>query len=290
MISGSPLQPTVALVCGAGSLPYAIADAAVRRGREVVLFAIAGWADPDRVRGYRHHWVSLGKFGGWRALAKAEGCQQVVFIGGLVRPGIRNLRLDWRTLRILPRIARCYRGGDDKLLSGLAQILEEDGFEVVGAHELAPEILIAEGTVGSVHPRAANELDIARGLAVLGALAPFDIGQAVVVAQNRVLGVEAAEGTDRLLARIAELRRDGRVDSPKGTGVLVKAPKLGQDRRFDLPAIGPATVSGVIRAGLAGIAVLAGEGVMAEPQRVATVADQGGVFVVGVNPVPAPLR
>jgi UDP-2,3-diacylglucosamine hydrolase len=119
---------------------------------------------------------------------------------------------------------------------------------------------------------------------VLSALGRFDIGQAVVVANNQVLAVEAAEGTDYLLARIAELKQAGRIRSRAGTGVLVKAPKPGQNPRLDLPAIGPQTVAGVIRAGLAGLAVVAGGAIMAEPERVAAAADAGRVFVVGVNP------
>jgi UDP-2,3-diacylglucosamine hydrolase len=281
------LEPAVALVCGAGSLPYAIADAAVQRGRTVVLFAIKGWADPERVPRYRHHWVTLGKFGRWRALAREEGCRQVVLIGGLVRPALGDIGLDWRTLRILPRLARCYRGGDNRLLSGIAEILEQDGFEVVSAQELAPDILVPRGAVGGVPPRATDLADIDRGLAVLAALGPFDIGQAVVVCDGRVLGIEAAEGTDQLLGRIAALRADGRVATPRGRGVLIKAPKRGQDRRFDLPAIGPATLSGVIAAGLGGIAVLAEAAVMAEPQQLIRAADAAGVFVLGIEPTGA---
>src|SRR3954468_21847013 len=106
---GQPVALPTAVVCGAGSLPYALADAALARGRQVVLFAVKGWADPARVPRYRHHWVALGDFGRWRRLATAEGCREVVFIGTLLRPAIRDLHLDWQTLRLLPRIGRLYR-------------------------------------------------------------------------------------------------------------------------------------------------------------------------------------
>jgi UDP-2,3-diacylglucosamine hydrolase len=274
----------VAIICGSGTLPFAVADTAVQRGRKVVLFAIKGWADPARVAGYRHHWIALGQFGRARRLAAAEGCRQVVFIGGVIRPALREIRLDWTTIRLLPRIARLYRGGDDQLLSGIGRIFQEHGFILIGAHELATDIIVPNGPVGALSPTPDNAADIARGLAVLSVLGRFDIGQAVVVANNQVLAVEAAEGTDNLLARIAELRRAGRIRSQTGAGVLVKAPKPGQDPRLDLPAIGPQTIAGVIQAGLAGLAVVAGGAVMAEPERVAAAADAGRVFVVGVNP------
>jgi DUF1009 family protein len=109
------------------------------------------------------------------------------------------------------------------------------------------------------------------------------MGQAAVVAANHVLAVEAAEGTDAMLARIAELRARGRIAAPSGTGVLVKAPKPGQDRRFDLPAIGPRTVEEAAQAGLAGIAVVAGETIVAELAAVAMAADRAKIFVVGIN-------
>jgi UDP-2,3-diacylglucosamine hydrolase len=98
-----------------------------------------------------------------------------------------------------------------------------------------------------------------------------------------VLAVEAAEGTDHMLTHLADMRRKGRVRAPSGTGVLVKAPKPSQDRRFDLPTIGPLTVEHVAAAGLAGLAVLAGEVIVAEPTRVAARADAANLFVAGVR-------
>ena len=274
----------VAIICGGGMLPFAVADAASRQGRKVVLLAIKGWAEPAQVARYRHHWIALGQFGRGRRLAAAEGCRQVAFIGSVVRPALQEIRLDWQTLRLLPRLARLYRGGDDQLLSGIGRIFQEHGFALIGAQELATDIIVPSGPIGRLGPTPDDAADIACGLAVLSALGPFDIGQAVVVASNRVLAVEAAEGTDHLLARIVELKQSGRIRCPSGVGVLVKAPKPGQDPRLDLPAIGPQTVAGVIRAGLAGLAVVAGGAIMAEPGRMAAAADAGRVFVVGVNP------
>jgi DUF1009 family protein len=273
----------LAIICGGGTIPFAVAEAVTRRGRRAVLFAVRGWADAARVAPFPHHWIAVGQVARFVRLAREEGCRDVVFIGSAVRPPLTAIRLDWLTLRVLPRVIASYRGGDDHLLSGVARIFEEHGFRLIGAHEVAPEILVPEGAVGGHLPGERDHKDIARALALLRATGPFDIGQAAVIADQHVLAIEAAEGTDGMLARIAELRAQGRIPTPAGVGVLVKAPKPGQDRRFDLPTIGPRTVAEVARAGLGGLAVVAGHTIIAEPAEVARAADKARLFVVGVR-------
>lgn len=279
--SGPPDQGPLAIICGAGTLPFAVADAVRARGRAVVLFALRGWADAGRVAAYRHYWGSLGQFGWTCRQARAEGCREIVFIGSIARPPLWRLRFDWGTLRILPSVMAAYRGGDNHLLSGVAKAFEQQGFRLVGAHEVAPEILMPAGALGKRRPNAQERADIAQALRLLEAIGTFDVGQAAVVAGNHVLAVEGAEGTDKMLERVAELR--GRQVGAPG-GVLVKAPKPGQDWRFDLPSMGPQTIENVARAGLAGIAVLARGTVVAEPQRLGALADNHDIFVVGINP------
>ena len=285
MTEAVPAKPAddgaLAIICGGGTLPFAVADAVTKYGRRVVLFAIRGWADPKRVVDYPHYWAALGQFGAFCRLARREGCQDVVLIGSMMRPAIWQIRPDLKTLRLLPRIFGIFRGGDDYLLKGVAAIFEEHGFRLLGAHAVAPEILMPEGTLGRERPTERDNADIAKGLAFLTAASPFDVGQAVVVADARVLAIEAAEGTDSLLERIAQLRQTGRIAS--GRGVLVKAAKRNQDRRLDLPSIGPQTVEGAARAGLAGIAVVAGSTVVAEPAQIGAVADRAGLFVLGLR-------
>lgn len=275
----------LALICGGGSLPLTVADAAVAQGRKVVLFLLQGVADPALAARYPHHWLYLGQGGKFRRLAHAEGCRDVVFIGALVRPALSQLRFDLWSLKQIPKLIAAFRGGDDHLLSSVARIFESQGFRLVGAHEVAPQILMPEGALGRLEPSARDREDIAFGLDYLETTGRFDVGQAVVVAGRHVLAVEAAEGTDHMLARVAEMRKNGRVRAPAGTGVLVKAPKPGQDRRFDLPAIGPRTVEGVARAGLAGMAVTAGSSIVAEPENLVAAAGRAQVFVYGVPAV-----
>src|SRR5437868_14154520 len=153
---------------------------------------------------------------------------------------------------------------------------------MVGIRDVAPDILMPEGNIARVAPDPAATADIAKGREVLSALGPFDIGQAVVVIDGHVVAVEDIEGTDGLLARIVRLREQGRIRSAARRGVLVKLPKRGQDLRFDLPTIGPRTVDGAIKAELAGIAVAAGDTILAEPQVMIETADAAGMFVTGV--------
>jgi len=277
MPTGAPLG----IICGSGAVPYAVADAVVRRGRPVVLFPLRAWADASAVQAYSHHWVWLGQFGRICRLARQEGCREMVFVGGLVRPSVWQLRLDWGTLMQMPLIVRSFRGGDNHLLSGVGRLFEGAGFQVIGAHEAAPEITAPAGALGRFAPTAALENDIGYGFALLTAMSTFDVGQAAVIAGHRVLAIEAAEGTDAMLDRVAALRQAGRIAFVPGTGVLVKAPKRRQDRRFDLPSIGPGTVARAVQAGLAGIAVVAGATIVAEPQRLVDIADGAALFVVG---------
>jgi DUF1009 family protein len=277
-----PEEGPLAIICGGGSLPFAVAGAARRQGRSVVLFALRGWADPDRVASYPHHWVRIGSLGRFCRTARREGCRDLVFIGSIVRPSLWQIWPDPMMMRVMPRAIAAFRGGDDHLMSSIAKFFEELGFRPIGAHEIAPEILVPEGAAGRFKPSDRNLADVTLGLDLLHAIGRFDVGQATVVADGHVLAVEAAEGTDEMLVQVAELRRKGRIRS--SGGVLVKAPKPGQDRRVDLPSIGPKTIAGAARAGLAGIAVMAGEAIIAEPAEVTQAADRERMFIVGMRP------
>ena len=233
--------------------------------------------------GFRHHWISVGQLGRATKLFRSEGCRDLIFIGSLVRPALSEIRLDWGTLRVLGKVMTAFRGGDDHLLSGVGRILEQDGFRMVGIRDVAPDLLMPEGGITRAVPDASARADIGKGRDVLGALGPFDIGQAAVVIDGHVVAVEDIEGTDGLLARVALLRADGRIRAKAGRGVLVKAPKSGQDLRFDLPTVGPRTVAGAAKAGLAGIAIAAGYALVVEPQAMIETADQAGLFIEGLS-------
>jgi DUF1009 family protein len=272
----------VGVIAGGGAMPFAVADSLRARGLDPILFALRGVCDPTAAERFRHHWIAVGQYGRARKLFRAENCKNLVFIGTLVRPSLSEIRLDWATLLVLGRVWSAFRGGDDHLLSGVGRIFEQDGFRLLGLKEVAPDLLMPEGGVTRATPDPDAMADIARGREVLSALGPFDIGQAAVVIDGHVVGVEGLEGTDELLKGYARLREGRRIRAPAGRGVLVKAPKNGQDLRFDLPTVGSQTVKGAAAAGLAGLAVIAGNTVVADPQAMIEAADTAGLFVTGL--------
>jgi len=277
------LSSPVGLIAGGGVMPFALADSLSARGIEAVVFALKGACDPEQAARFRHHWISVGQLGRAEKLFRAENCRNLIFIGTLVRPALSEIRLDWRTVRGLGQIWAGFRGGDDHLLSSIGRILEQDGFRLIGIKDVAPDLLMPEGCVTRKTPDESASADIAKGREVLHALGHFDIGQAVVVIDGHVIAVEDIEGTDALLERVARLRAEGRIRAGKGRGVLVKAPKSGQDLRFDLPTVGPTTIERARAASLAGIAVAAGNTIVVEPQALVQAADAAGLFVSGLG-------
>jgi DUF1009 family protein len=274
-------KSTVAIICGGGAFPKAVAESVLRQGRKVYLFLLRGFADPALER-YPHEWVKLGALASYVRARKEHGLRDIVFIGNLIRPKLSEIGFDWRSLLLLPRIGGIYLGGDNKLLTGVAAIFEENGFRLRGAHEVAPDILMPEGLLTKKKPSAGEMEDIRFGLDLIGAIGRFDVGQAVVIAGRRAVAVEAAEGTSLMLARVAEMRRAGRLRLSNGEGVLVKAPKPGQDLRIDLPAIGINTIEEAKTAELSGIAVIAGESIVADGEAFVGAADAAGLFVIAL--------
>ena len=280
--AASEISSPVGVIAGGGAMPFAVADSLMARGTGAVIFALKGACDAAAVARFRHHWISVGQIGKATKLFRSEGCRDLIFIGSLARPALSEIRLDWGTLRVMGHVVAAFRGGDDHLLSGIGRILEQDGFRMVGVKDAAPDLLMPAGPITCAVPDGSAAADIARGLEVLGALGPFDIGQAAVVIDGHVVAVEDIEGTDGLLARVTRLRTDGRIRGKAGRGVLVKTPKRGQDLRFDLPAVGPNTIEGAAKAGLAGIAIAAGNTVVAESQAMIEAADRAGLFITGL--------
>ena len=185
-------------------------------------------ATNSAIEAYPHVWVRMGEVGKLFAALKGRAIAEMVIIGAMARPELADLRLDWGAVKRAAGLTQLFRRGDNGLLAGLAAIIEREGVRVVGAHEIAPRLLAPAGPIGARAASEEDEMDIALGARLLGALSTFDAGQGAVVA-GRVLAIEAAEGTDAMLARVAELRASGRLRLAGAAGVLVKAPKRGQD-------------------------------------------------------------
>ena len=276
-------KSTVAIICGGGAFPAAIADAVLAQGRPVYLFLVKGFADAALER-YPHEWVKIGALAKFVASSRKHGAKDIVIIGSSVRPRLSQIGFDWKSALLLPRLARMFLGGDNSLLSGVAKIFEENGLTVRGAHEVAPQILMPEGLATRLLPNAKENEAIEAGRDLLRAIDGFDVGQAVVVAGKRIVAIEGAEGTQGLLARVEEMRRNGRLRLGAREGVLVKLPKPSQDRRLDLPAIGIDTIAQAKAAGLAGIAVEARGSIVVDAQKFVEAAELAGLFVVALPP------
>ena len=265
------------VLAGGGPLPKEVIGAAQAAGREVFVLAFEGETDPAAVEGVPHRWLPLGAVGRTLRALREAGSEDVVMIGPVRRPALGRIKLDWRGMQLLGKLGLGAGLGDDRLFKAIVGELEGEGFRVIGADDVVAALLAPAGLLTSAAPDAAAERDIALGIQVAARLGELDIGQAVVVQHGLVLGVEAVEGTDQLLARCARLRRAG------PGGVLVKLKKPAQERRADLPTIGPATVGAAAAAGLEGIAVHAGNCMIIGQERVIDAADRAGLFVIGVD-------
>ena len=271
------------LIAGHGAMPLRVADAAAKAGRPVTCILVEGHASPADYARFPHEVVPLGRIGRMLELLRRGGARDLVMAGRVTRPSLLSFRFDAEGLRLVAKLGRrAIFGGDDGLLSAMLRVLREEGFRPLGPQEVMAGLLVPAGVLGTREPGPDDRADIARGVAVARALGLADVGQGCVVQQGLVLGVEAIEGTDALLARCAGLRREG------PGGVLVKLVKPQQDARADLPAIGPETVRGAAAAGLAGIAIEASSGhagtLVVDRAETVAAAEAAGLFLVAIRP------
>lgn len=271
--------PKLGIIAGRGELPRLVIHACETSGRPYFLLAVEDATEEETVAAARNDyaWIRLGAIGKALEMFRKEGVEELVMAGGVNRPKLSNLRPDLKGTKLLARLGTQLLSGDNQLLSGIVQFLEEEGFRVLGAEEVVQDLLAPEGLIGSVYPDKRSQADIEFGARVAREIGALDIGQAVIVQNGEVLGVESVEGTDALLMRCAALRAEER------GGVLVKVKKPQQERRVDLPTIGVDTVARVAECGFAGIAVEAGASLILHRKEVARKADQLGIFVVGFS-------
>ncbi len=276
MVRGS--KAVVGILAGGGSLPREIADVLFADGQNPVIVGLEGEVRPRDFAGHDFTLVNWGRIGHLLRTFKQKGVTDLVIVGSVTRPDLRAIRTDFGFWWNLPRIFKIVAaGGDDSVLRRVVGFFEGHGFVVRGPADVAPALVIGEGAYGQVAMSDASNRDFEIGREIVARLAPFDVGQAVVVANGTVLAIEGAEGTDAMLKRVVERRGDAR------GGVLVKWPKPGQELRVDMPAIGPNTVAGVVAAGLQGIAVQAGATLAAQRGDTTDAADAAQVFIAGLE-------
>lgn len=268
------------IIAGQGRLPALLVETCKKQDRPYFILALEGQTEPTLLEDAPHKIVRLGAVGEALKTLKKEAVEEVVLAGRVNRPTVASLRPDLTATMWLAKLGSGIFSGDDALLSSIVRIMESEGFSVIGAHHVLTHLLACEGPLGKCKPGKQESKDIARGMKILRVLGEHDIGQALVVENDYVLGIEAAEGTDALIERCGALSQHVR-----GEGVLVKAKKPGQDTRADLPAIGLDTVQQAFSAGLAGIAVEAGSALVLDRDAVIRLADEKGIFVVGTTHV-----
>jgi len=290
-VDGSPAAGAPLVICAAGgALPYEVASAASAAGRKVFVIALEGVAD-RRLNAFPMATVKWGQIGRIEELVTAHGGGELVLIGAVdKRPDFSSIGVDFGALRYLPRILKGMIGGDDTILGYFVKALEERGFRVVGAHEVAPGLVAEAGHIAGPKPSRAALADARLAMAAAEAIGALDIGQAAVAVDGRVIALEAAEGTDAMLTRVEALHNEGRVKWSGRAGALAKRAKPQQDLRVDMPAIGPRTVDAVVKAGLAGIVVAAGQVMIAERAETAMLAARSGIFITAVDGSADPQR
>lgn len=273
----------LAIVAGTGELPRLLAEECRRRGSPYTVVVFEG----TRLDWAADHPVIPAVFekpGRLFAALRQADCTRVTFAGAMKRPRLSPVRFDLKAIRLAPQLFRAIRSGDDTALRIAASIFEAEGLRLVGAHTILSTLIARPGIHTRARPTDADRDDAARAARIVAALGDVDVGQGAVVAQGICLGTESIQGTDAMLDFVARTSAPYRPDPDGARGVLLKAPKPGQDWRSDLPAIGPDTMTHAHHAGLAGVVVQAGGVlILGEAETIAR-ADELGLFLWAREP------
>jgi UDP-2,3-diacylglucosamine hydrolase len=265
------------LLAGGGDLPLEILKASGDRPVHVVV--LRGFADRDYAP-FETSSRSVGEIGGIIKDLRAAGCDAVCFAGYVTRPDLSTLKMDARGLIMAPRALAAGRKGDDAIIRVVVDEFEQAGFAVVGADSLLAKDGLPAGLIGTVEPDETNRADAVKAMEVAAEIGRLDIGQGAVVADGVVLAVEAQEGTNAMLERVAGLPATLRGSETARCGVLAKRPKPIQERRVDLPTIGVDTVERCAAAGLAGIVLEADGALIVDRDGVRAALNRHGLFVL----------
>ena len=236
--------------------------------------AIEGEADPKLVAKTEHIWIKLGEVGKAVEAMKAANVKKIVFVGSLKKPDILSLKVDWLGTKLVAKIIKNKFFGDNNLLVMLVEFLENQGFKVVGAHEILKNLTVDVGIFTKLKPSSQDEIDIELAKSVALELGRLDIGQGAIAENGIILGVEAIEGTDALIKRCGELKRDKALG-----GTLLKMSKPNQELRMDLPTIGIQTIENLYKAGFKGLIIEAHKSIFLDQQMVIDYANKHKMFV-----------
>lgn len=272
--------PKLGLIAGGGDLPQAVAQRCEQEGRGVYIVRLDGFADPHLTR-WPGDDFGMAQIGAILKALKAQGCGAVCLAGIVNRPDFKTLKPDFKGATLLPGIVAAATKGDDALLRKILSVFEAEGFTIEGADDVLGGETLPAGALGMVAPTPEQLNDVKKALHVAEKSGELDIGQGAVVCDGLVLAVEAQEGTDAMLGRVAGLPADLRGSTGDLKGALGKAPKPIQDLRVDMPVIGPRTVELAAAAGLAGICGVAGRLILIDRAAIVAAANRLGLFVWG---------
>lgn len=267
------MLPNLGIIAGRGSLPYLIANNYTKQGGNCYIAAIKDEADIDQIKNFEYKVFKIGMVGEAIRYFKDNEVQNIIFIGGINRPNFKNLAVDKIGGLLLFKIVGQKIRGDDSLLKIVADFFENYGFKVISSNEIYKNQQFDTNIITVAHPSNLNKNDIELGINILNHLSPFDIAQSVIVESGYILGIEAAEGTDNLIVRCADLRKK------LHGGVLVKIPKLGQDNRLDMPTIGPNTIKNLAKYNYTGVAIQKNNVIIVEEELTIKLADEHKIFI-----------
>lgn len=270
------------LIAGGGDLPASVAARCEAEGRPLYVIRLEGFAGPEMLA-WPGGAFGMAQIGGILKALKAEGCEAVCLAGYVNRPDFKLLKPDLKGASLLPGIIKAATQGDDALLRKILSVFEAEGMSVEGADDILGSQMLERGALGAVMPSPEMMQDLKKSIHVAEKSGELDIGQGAVVCRGLVLAVEAQEGTDLMLARVASLPEDLRGTASSRFGVLGKAPKPIQDLRVDMPVIGPRTVELAAKAGLAGIGGYEGRLIVIDRAETRAAADRLGLFVWGLE-------
>lgn len=275
----------IGLIAGGGDLPKHVVQAAQQDGHEVSVVALKGFAETSSFEGAKA--LGVAEFGKMIKALKKANATHVCFAGIVKRPDFKKLKPDLKAMFHMGGAMKAAKQGDDALMRYLLELFEKEGFKVIAPQDVCKSLLMPEGILGASPLTDSHKEDAKMACEIASKIGALDIGQGAVVCQGVVLAVEAQEGTDSMLKRVAGLPAEIRGSASERKGVLAKMVKPTQEIRVDLPTIGPATIENAAAAGLAGIVAEGGRAFVIDRDEVIALADAAGIFIAGLPPAKA---
>lgn len=278
-----PNTDRVALIAGNGQLPAEILREMNAMKLDPLLIGIRGEIEPE-LSSLASEILTYGQLGRLFEYLKMENIHHVIFAGGInKRPDFKSMKMDFVTLKDVPTLLKIVMGGDNSVLSKVATYFAKKNVTVVGAHKVVPSLLANKGFISGKVPLKSALPVIEKAYLAAKQIGAMDVGQAAIAEDGRIIALEAAEGTDAMIERVANLRKSGRIGKNPSIGVLAKALKPDQDMRADLPSIGPDTVRSVAKAGLKGIVLEADRSFILQKEETLKLAVKEKIFIIGVS-------